>query len=87
MSDAELEAHRVLPHIVSFVEQHRVHLQRTAQDQNRFRAGLTSTKNMPLDNRAQTNQAPASQGRIPPQLIPNNTQLNLSRQAPTQALW
>ena len=84
-SGAELEAHRVPPHIVSFVEQHRDHLQRTAQDQNGFRAGLTSTKNMPLDNRAQINQAPASQSRVPPQLIPNHTQLNLSRQALTQA--
>jgi hypothetical protein len=84
-SGAELEAHRVPPHIVSFVEQHRDHLQRAAQDQNGFRAGLTSTKNMQLDNRAQINQAPASQSRVPPQLIPNHPQLNLSRQALTQA--
>jgi hypothetical protein len=43
-SGTELEAHRVPPHIVSFVGQHRDHLQLTAQDQN----GFPATKNMPL---------------------------------------
>ena len=85
-SGADLEAHRVPSHIVAFVEQHRDHLQRTAQDQNGFRAGLTSTKNPPLDNRAQINQAPAFQGiaRVQPQLIPNHAQLQYSRQALAQ---
>ena len=84
---ADLEAHRVPSHIVAFVEQHRDNLQRAAQDQNGFRAGLTSTKNLPLDNRVQINQASAFQGmaRPPPQLIPNHTQLQLSRQALAQA--
>ena len=85
-SGADLEAHRVPPHIVAFVEQRRDQLQRAAQDQNGFRTGLTSNKNLPPDNRAQINQAAAFQGRGPPQLIPNNhTQLHLSRQVHTQA--
>ncbi|KAI9440238.1 hypothetical protein BJY52DRAFT_131749 [Lactarius psammicola] len=85
-SGAELEAHHVPSHIVAFVEQHRDNLQRAAQDQNGFRAGLTSTKN-PLDTRAQINQASAFQGvaRPPPQLIPNHTPHQLSRQALAQA--
>ncbi|KAH9178374.1 hypothetical protein EDB89DRAFT_1170790 [Lactarius sanguifluus] len=37
-SGAELEGHRVPPHIVAFLEQHRDNLQRAAQDQNVFRA-------------------------------------------------
>lgn len=83
-SGADLEARRVPPHIVAFVEQHRDNLQRAAQGQNEFRAGLTSTKNLPLDNRAQINQASAFQGmaRGPP---PNHTQLQLPRQALSQA--
>ena len=85
-SGADLEAHRVPPHIIAFVEQHRDQLQRAAQDQSGFRTGLTSTRNLPPDNRAQINQAAAFQGRGPPQLIPNNhTQLHLSRQVHTQA--
>jgi len=86
-SGAELEAHRVPPHVVAFVEQHRDNLQRAAQDQNGFRTALTSTKNPPLDNRAQINQASAFQGmaRAPQQLIPNPTQLQMSRQALAQA--
>lgn len=86
-SGADLEAHRVPSHIVAFVEQHRDGLQRAAQDQNGFRAGLTSTKNLPLNNRAQINQASGFQGiaRGPPQLIPNHTQLQLTRQALAQA--
>jgi hypothetical protein len=42
-SGADLEAHRVPPQIVAFVEQHRDQLQRAAQDQNGFRTCLTST--------------------------------------------
>ncbi|KAH8977699.1 hypothetical protein EDB86DRAFT_3000152 [Lactarius hatsudake] len=80
--------HRVPPHVVAFVEQHRDNLQRAAQDQNGFRAGLTSTKNLPLDNRTQINPASAFHGmaRPPPQPIPNHhTQLQMSRQPPAQA--
>ena len=84
-SGADLEAHRVPSHIIAFVEQHRDQLQRAAQDQNGFRAGLTSTKNLALDNRAQINQASAFQARVPPQLIPNHTQLQLPRQTLGQA--
>jgi hypothetical protein len=84
-SGADLEAHRVPSHIITFVEQHRDHLQRAAQDQNGFRAGLTSTKNLALDNRAQINQASAFQARVPPQLIPNHPQLQMPRQALAQA--
>ena len=85
-SGADLEAHRVPPHIVAFVEQRRDQLQRAAHDQSGFRTGLTYLKNLPHDNRAQINQAAAFQGRVPPHLIPNhNTQLHLSRQALTQA--
>ena len=65
-SDADLEAHRVPSHIVSFVDQHRDHLQRAAQDQNGFGACLTSAKNLLLDNRAQITQAREFLGRIPP---------------------
>ncbi|KAH9057865.1 hypothetical protein EDB87DRAFT_1628606 [Lactarius vividus] len=86
-SGPELEAHRVPPHIVAFVEQQRENLQRAAQDQNGFRAGLTSTKNLPPDNRTQINPASAFQGmaRPPPQPIPNHhTQLQMSRQPPAQ---
>ncbi|KAI0297271.1 hypothetical protein B0F90DRAFT_1740642 [Multifurca ochricompacta] len=82
-SGAELEAHHVPQHVIKFVEQHREHLQRTAQDQNGFRAGLTSTKNPQLDNRAQLNQASTIQGiaRPPQQLLPNHQQLQqLQRQ-------
>ena len=43
-SGAELEAHRVPQHVITFVEQGQEHLQRLAQDQNGFRAGLTSTR-------------------------------------------
>ena len=87
ISGADLEAHRIPSHIVAFVEQHRDNLQHAAQDQNGFQAGLTSTKNLLLDNRVQINQAPAFQGmtRGPPQLIPDHTQLQLSRQALAQA--
>jgi hypothetical protein len=59
-SGADLEAHRIPQHIIAFVEQNRDHLQRTAQDQNGFRAALTSTKAPQLDNRAQFNQGPPS---------------------------
>jgi hypothetical protein len=52
-SGAELEAHHVPPNVIAFVEQNREHLQRAAQDQNGFRAGLTSIKSEPLDSRTQ----------------------------------
>jgi hypothetical protein len=42
-SGADLEAHRVPQHVIAFVEQNRLNLQRALQDQNGFRAGLTST--------------------------------------------
>jgi hypothetical protein len=74
-SGAELEAHHVPQHVITFVEQNREHLQRAAQDQNGFRAGLTSTKNAPLDNRAQANHAPALQALPrPQQFIPGHQQ-------------
>jgi hypothetical protein len=74
-SGAELEAHHVPQHVITFVEQNREHLQRAAQDQNGFRAGLTSTKNAPLDNRTQVNHAPALQALSrPQQFIPVHQQ-------------
>jgi hypothetical protein len=74
-SGAELEAHRVPQHVITFMEQNREHLQRVAQDQNGFRAGLTSTKNAPLDNRTQVNHAPALQALArPQQFIPGHQQ-------------
>ena len=74
-SGAELEAHRVPQHVITFVEQNREHLQRAAQDQNGFRAGLTSTKNAPIDNRTQVNHAPALQALArPQQFIPGHQQ-------------
>ena len=42
MSGADLEAHRVPQHVIAFVEQNREQLQRAAQDQSGFRAGITS---------------------------------------------
>ena len=42
-SGADLDAHRVPQHVIVFVEQNRVNLQRALQDQSGFRAGLTST--------------------------------------------
>jgi hypothetical protein len=74
-SGAELEAHHVPQHVITFVEQNREHLQRAAQDQNGFRAGLTS-KNPPLDNRTQVNHVPALQAlaRPPQQFIPGHQQ-------------
>jgi hypothetical protein len=74
-SGAELEAHHVPQHVITFVEQNREHLQRAAQDQNGFRAGLTSTKNPPLDNRTPVNHAPALQALArPQQFIPGHQQ-------------
>jgi hypothetical protein len=68
-SGAELEAHHVPQHVIVFVEQNRDHLQRTAQDQNGFRTGLTSTRVPQPDNRSQFNQPSALQGMPrPPQL-------------------
>ena len=62
-SCAELEAHHVPQHVITFVEQNREHLQRAAQDQNGFRPGLTSKPitNAQLDNRTQVDYAPALQ--------------------------
>ena len=80
-SGADLEAHHVPPHVIEFVEQHRDHLQRAAQDQNGFRAGLTSTKSGPLDNRTQVNHASSLQVARPPQFMPGQQQLQqLQRQ-------
>jgi hypothetical protein len=74
-SGAELDSHHVPQHVITFVEQNRDHLQRAAQDQNGFRAGLTSTKNAPLDNRTQVNHAPALQAMArPQQFIPGHQQ-------------
>ena len=86
-SGAELEAHHVPQHVISFVEQNREHLQRAAQDQSGFRAGLTSTKNAPLDNRTQVNHTPALQALArPQQLIPGHQQpQQLQRQGLVQA--
>ena len=85
-SGAELEAHHVPQHVITFVEQNREHLQRAAQDQNGFRAGLTSTKNAPLDNRTQVNHAPALQALArPQQFIPGQQQpQQLQRQGVVQ---
>jgi hypothetical protein len=63
-SGAELEAHHVPQHVITFAEQNREHLKRAAQDQNGFRAGLTST---PLDSLTQVNHAPALQAFARPQ--------------------
>jgi len=53
---ADLEAHRVPQHVIGFIEQNREQLQRAAQDQSGFRAGIPSTKNASLDHRAQVNE-------------------------------
>jgi hypothetical protein len=84
-SGAELEAHRVPQHVIAFIEQNREHLQRTAQDQSGFRAGLTSTKNPPLDNRTQVNQGSTLQtmSRLP-QLIHGHQQLQRQGLVPGQ---
>src|SRR5258707_2191061 len=73
-SGAELEAHHVPQNVITFVEQNREHLQRTAQDQNGFRTALTSTKNA-LDNRTQVNHASPLQAMArPQQFIPGHQQ-------------
>ena len=84
-SGADLEAHHVPPHVIAFVEQNREHLQRAAQDQNGFRAGLTS-KNAPLDNRAQVNHGSALLPMArPTQFMPGQQQMQpLQRQGPVQ---
>ena len=56
---AELAANRVPQHIIAFVEQNRGHLRRAAQDQNGYLAGLITTKNTTIDNRARVNQGSA----------------------------
>lgn len=74
-SGAEVEASRVPQHVITFVVQNREHSQRAAQEKNKFRAGLTSTKNAPLDNRSQINHAPALQALArPQQFIPGHQQ-------------
>jgi hypothetical protein len=85
-SGADLEAHRVPQHVIAFVEQNRENLQRAAQDQNGFRAGLTSTKNTPLDNRTQITQGSTIQAMArAPQLISGHQQLQqMQRQALVQ---
>jgi hypothetical protein len=85
-SGADLEAHRVPQHIIAFVEQNRENLQRAAQDQSGFRAGITSTKNAPLDHRAQVNEVSGPQTMArPPQAIPGHQQLQqMQRQVQIQ---
>ena len=85
-SGADLEAHHVPQHVITFVEQNRDHLQRAAQDQNGFRAGLTSTKNAPLDNRTQVNPASALQTMARPQQFVPGHQLQQLQQLQRQGL-
>ena len=85
-SGADLEAHRVPPNVIASVEQNREHLQRAAQDQNGFRAGLTSTKNAPPDNCAQVDHGSAllPMARLP-QFMPGQQQMQqLQSQCPVQ---
>jgi len=67
---AALEANGVPRNIIAFVEQNREHLQRAAQDQNRFRAGLlgaTSENVQPrVLNLAQPDRAPSTQAMAQP---------------------
>jgi len=86
-SGAELEAHHVPQNVITFVARNREHLQRAAQDQNWFSAGLTFTKNAPLDNRTQVNHASAPQTMArPQQFIPNHQQpQRVQRQGLVQA--
>ena len=75
-SGADLEVHHVPPNVIAFVEQNREHLQREAQGQNGFRDGLTSTKNAPLDNRAQVNHGSALLNMArPPQFMPGQQRM------------
>ena len=84
-SGADLEAHQVPQHVIAFVEQNRDNLQRAARDQNGFRAGLTSTKNAPLDNRTQVNHASALQTMSrPQQFVPGHQLQQLQRQGLAQ---
>ncbi|KAI0292189.1 hypothetical protein BC826DRAFT_955249 [Russula brevipes] len=87
-SALDLEAHRVPQYVIDFVEQNREHLQRAAQGQNGFRAGLASTKGPSLDSCTQVNQASALQAlaRPPPQLPPGHPlqQVQVQRQALAQ---
>jgi hypothetical protein len=59
-SALDLEAHRVPQFVIAFVEQNREHLQRAAQDQNGFRAGLASTKGPSLNPAAVNSATPGS---------------------------
>ena len=84
-SGADLDSHRVPQHVIAFVEQNREQLQRAAQDQSGFRAGITSTKNAPLDHRAQVNEVSGLQTMArPPQAIAAHQQLQMQRQVPIQ---
>jgi len=86
-SGAELEAHRVPQHVIAFVEQNREQLQRAAQDQSGFRAGIRSTKNAPLDHRAQVNEVSDLRTMAqPPQVIPGY-QNPPERLHPTLSSW
>ena len=74
-SGADLEAHHVPQHVITIVERNREHLQRAAQDQNWFRAGLASPNHAPLDNRTQVNHASALQTMARPQQFMPGLQL------------
>ena len=82
--DAELEANRVSQNAIAFVDQNR---ERAAQEQSVFRAGITSTKNAPLDHQAQVNEVCGLQTMARPvQVIPGN-QNPLERLQPTLSSW
>jgi hypothetical protein len=82
---ADLEAHHVPQHVITFVEQNREHLQRAAQGMSGFRAGLTFTKNAPPDNRTQVNHASALQTMArPQQFMPGHHLQQLQRQGLVQ---
>jgi hypothetical protein len=86
-SGAELEAHHVPPHVIAFVEQHRVHLQRAILD-NGFRSDFKPVRSEPLDNHTQVNHAsPIIHQMSFGGLQYSNLQLQqLQRQGPVQGL-
>ena len=85
--DIDLEAHRVAQQIITSLEQNREQLQRAAQDQSGFRAGITSTKNAPHDHRAQVNEVSGLQTMARPvQVIPGHPK-PLERLHPTLSSW
>jgi hypothetical protein len=55
VTGADLEAHHVPRHVITFVERNREYLQRAAQDQSELNAGLT--KNPYLDNLSGSTQS------------------------------